>query len=160
VLGLFLVGFVIGKVIGGSSSPAASTEPGSNLPVVAPTATAQPAATPATTPAPTPTIDQGGGNAAFQRVSGGASISGQCSTRQGCPVQVTLKNTGGRGGGTLTVGLTDDGGNPIATFTGPIPVTDPGATVQVNGYATGDQLGPYLRNGGIVHLTTIDAKST
>jgi hypothetical protein len=77
-------------------------------------------------------------------------------------VTVTLKNNGQRGGGTVTVTLTDaeGGGNTIATFTGPIPTTDAGGTVQVSGWANGDQLPNYLKGGGIVYLTTVDIKNS
>ena len=104
------------------------------------------------------TPDQGiVGNAKFQKVS--SSIPAKCTTSQGCPIQVTLKNAGDRGSGTVTVTLTDDGGAAVGTFTGPIPVTDAGGTVQVTGFANGDQLPAYLRSGGIVHITTVDVKN-
>jgi len=154
LLGLFLVGFGIGQVFLSSSPSPVSTAtqpPRQATQPPAPTATPG-AATP--TPASTPLA---GGTANF--VKAGATIPAGCTTRQGCPVAVTLKNTGGQGGGTVTVTLTDEGGNPIATFTGPIPVTDAGQTVQVTGYATGDQLGPYLRSGGTVYIKTIEVQN-
>jgi hypothetical protein len=161
LLGLFLIGFGIGHLLGvgsGSGSPSAAapeqsarpTAPGTTAPTTAPTAT----------PAATPTPGQGiTGNAKFQRVS--SSIPGKCTTSQGCPVQVTLKNNGGQGSGSVTVTLSDaaSGGNSVATFTGPIPATDAGSTVQVTGYANGDQLPAYLRSGGIVYITGVDIQN-
>jgi len=153
VLGLFLLSFAIGHLLGGSSAPrTGSVAPPQSTPAAVNPTPAGPSAT----PAPTPTGSAGtGGSASWQTVT--RDIPSQCSTRQGCPVTATLKNTGGRGGGTVTITLTDDGGSPIATFTGPIPVTDAGQTVQVSGFANGDQLAPYIRGGGIVHLKSVDA---
>src|SRR2546430_702246 len=150
-LGLFLIGFTITHMlVAGSGSQAGPTAPPHRGGQVANTGT-----TPGgSTPAPTPTTDQGGGAASWQRVS--SDVTGTCSTKQGCPVAATLRNTGGRGGGTVTITLTDSGGNPIATYSGPVPVTASGDTAQVSGYANGDQLGPYLRGGGIVYLKSVD----
>jgi hypothetical protein len=155
LLGLLLIGFTIGQIMTrGSGSPSAPTNPPRTQGAAPPTS--QPTAAP--TAAPTPTAAQGTGNARFQKVS--SDIPGsRCSTTQGCPITVTLKNTGDTGSGTVTVTLTDDAGNPVATFTGPIPSTDGGATVQVSGFATGDRLPTYLRSGGIVHITTVDVKN-
>jgi zinc-ribbon domain len=156
LLGLLLIGFTIGQIITrGSGSPSAGTNP-PRTQAAAPPPTSQPTAAP--TAVPTPTAAQGTGNARFQKVS--SDIPGsRCSTTQGCPITVTLKNNGDTGSGTVTVTLTDDAGNPVATFTGPIPSTDGGATVQVSGFATGDRLPTYLKSGGIVHITTIDVKN-
>jgi hypothetical protein len=156
LLGLFLVGFGIGHLLGVGSSPSspAATAQRPGAPTVAPTT--QPTSTPLSTPsaAATPTAGQGiTGNAKFQKT--GASIPGTCSTAQGCPIQVSAKNTGDSGSGSVSVTLSDGGGNQIATFTGPVPVTDAGATVTVNGYATGDGLGAYLRSGGTVYITNV-----
>jgi hypothetical protein len=155
LLGLFLVGFGIGQVFLGSSPSQVSTvtQPTPRQATQAPAPTATPGA-PTPTLAPTPLV---GGTANFLKV--GATIPAGCTTRQGCPVAVTLRNTGGQGGGTVTVTLTDEAHNPIATFTGPIPVTEAGQTVQVTGYATGDQLGAYLRSGGTVYVSTIDVQN-
>jgi hypothetical protein len=151
LLGLFLIGIGIGHVIagGGSASPSAAAPPQTSPPPVAP-----PTSRATATPAPTPTPDTG--NAKFQKLT--ASIPGRCTTAQGCPVQITLKNNGDRGSGTVTLTLTD-GTNPVATFTGPIPATDAGQTVTVNGFATGDQLAAYLRSNGIVYISTVDVKN-
>jgi len=156
LLGLFLVGFAIGKLFGGSSSPETSSAPPQQQ--SAQVATASPSTQSSATPAPTATPDQGTGTANFQKVS--ADIPSQCSTRQGCPIRVTVKNTGGPGAGTVSVTLTDTGGNTVATYSGRIPVTVPGDTVQVNGYATGDRLPDYLRSGGTVFITTVTIKNT
>ena len=155
LLGLFAVGFVIGKVLGGSASPAASTPPTQQSAAVA---TATPASQPSAQPSSAATPDQGTGTASFQKL--GAVIPAGCTTKQGCPVRVTLKNTGGRGGGTVMVTLADDSGKDIATFTGPIPVTDPAATVEVDGYATGANLNTYLIAGGLVHITKVTVSSS
>ena len=156
--GLFLVGFAIGKVFGGSGGPETSQAPlqQQSAIVATPTPSTQSSATPAATATP----DQGTGTASFQKV--GADIPGQCSTRQGCPIRVTVKNTGGRGAGTVSVTLTDQpsGGNTVATFSGPIPVTAPGETVMVTGYATGDRLPDYLRNGGTVYISNVSIKNS
>ena len=40
-----------------------------------------------------------------------------------------------------------------------MPETDAGQTAQVSGYATGDQLGAYLRGGGIVFIKSVEVKS-
>jgi hypothetical protein len=158
LLGLFLIGFGIGHLlgVGSSGNPQAATSgqghQATNAPTTQPSST--PVSTPTATPAPTASAGQGiTGTAKFQRVS--SSIPGTCSTAQGCPVQIVAKNTGGSGSGTVNLTLTDDGGNQIATSTGPVPVTDAGASVTVNGYATGDGLGAYLRGGGIVHITSV-----
>jgi hypothetical protein len=157
LLGLFLIAFAAGQCLGGrnSANPSAATTPRQiTQPTTAPST--QPTTAPTATAAPT--AGQGiTGSAKFARVS--SSIPGRCSTSQGCPVEVVLKNNGGSGSGSVTVTLTDDGGKPIATFTGPIPVTDAGATATVDGFATGDQLGTYLKGGGIVNITTVDVKS-
>jgi hypothetical protein len=152
LLGLFLVGFAIGQVFTGGSS---SSGAGSQQAAAPPLAQGTPAPRPSTSSTTAPTSSPGlaGGTANFVKV--GATIPSQCSTKQGCPVAVTLRNSGGSGGGTVSVTLTDDGGSSIATFTGPIPVTDAGQTVQVTGFATGDQLGPYLKSGGVVHVTNV-----
>jgi zinc-ribbon domain len=161
LLGLFLIAFAAGQCLGGrnSASPSAATTPRQIAqPTTAPST--QPTTAPTATPAPTATAPAGQGitgTAKFARVT--SSIPSRCSTSQGCPVEVVLKNNGGSGSGTVTVTLTDDGGNPIATFTGPVPVTDAGGTATVDGFATGDQLGNYLKGGGIVHITTVDVKS-
>jgi zinc-ribbon domain len=157
LLALFLVGFGIGHVLGvGSGSQAPSG--------AAPQRTAEPSAAATTAPtataAPTPTSGQGiVGNAKFARVS--STIPGRCTAAQGCPIQVTLKNNGERGSGSVTVTLSDaaSGGNTLGTFTGPIPVTDAGATVQVTGFANGDQLPAYLRSGGTVYITSVDIRN-
>ncbi len=156
LLGLFLVAFAIGHLLGGGgSAPSAATEQNAQ-PTAAPTA--QPTATPAATPARTATPAQGiTGSARFVRVS--SSITAKCSTAQGCPVEVVLKNNGGAGSGSVTVTLSDGSNKPLATFTGPIPTTEAGATATVNGYATGEQLGPYLVTGGTVYITSVDVKS-
>lgn len=156
--GLFLVGFAIGKVFGGSGGPDTSQAPPQQQSAIV--ATATPSTQSSATPAATATPDQGTGTANFQKV--GADIPGQCSTRQGCPIRVTVKNTGGRGAGTVSVTLTDaqGGGNTVATFSGPIPVTDPGATVQVTGYANGDKLPDYLRAGGTVYISNVTIKNS
>lgn len=72
-----------------------------------------------------------------------------------------MKNNGDRGSGSVTVTLSDapQNGNALATFTGPIPVTDAGGTAQVSGFANGDQLPSYLRSGGTVYITSVDIKS-
>jgi hypothetical protein len=153
LVGLFLVGLGIGKVVGGSGSPAGPADTVSSQ-RSAPVATAPPPTTqPTAPPAATATPNQGTGTGSFQKVS--AQIPSGCTTKQGCPIQVVLKNAGGRGGGTVGVTLVDDSGKDIATFSGPIPVTDPGATVTVTGYANGDNLPAYLRAGGLVHITTV-----
>ncbi len=155
LLGLFLIGFGIGHLlgVGGSGSPSAA--PQQNEQPTAASST-QPSATPRTSPTPA----DGGitGNARFQRVSG-PSIPGKCTVAQGCPVQLTLKNNGDRGSGTVTVTLNDGNDSMIATFSGPIPTTDAGATVQVSGFATGDQLGDYLRKGGTVYIKSTDIRN-
>jgi zinc-ribbon domain len=161
LLGLFLVSFAIGQFIanrgtGNASSPSAvaSQPPATTQPTTAPTTA------PTTTTRPTPTPEQAiVGNAKFQRVS--ASIPGRCTTSQGCPIQVTLKNNGEQGSGSVTVTLTDaqGGGNTVGTFTGAIPVTDAGGTVQVSGFANGDQLPAYLRGGGTVYITSVDIRN-
>jgi hypothetical protein len=154
LVGLFLVGLGIGKVVGGSGSPAGPADTVSSQ-RSAPVATSPPPTTqPTAPPSATATPNQGTGTATFQKVS--AQIPSGCTTRQGCPIQVTLKNNGGRGGGTVGVTLVDDSGKDIATFSGPIPVTDPGATATVTGYANGDNLPAYLRAGGLVHITTVN----
>jgi hypothetical protein len=159
LLGLFAVGLLIGHLISGPSTsdnttPAAQQ---STLPTVAPTAPA--AQQPTASAAPSTTPVQGAGSANFRVLN--SSIPSRCSSRQGCPVQVTLKNNGGNGGGTVTVTLNDDGGNgsPIATYSGPIPTTDAGQTVTVNGYATGDRLPQYLIGGGLVGISKVDVKN-
>jgi hypothetical protein len=153
LLGLFLIGLGIGHLIGaggGSGSPSAAAPQQSTQPSTAPTT--QPTATPAQNATPA----AGTGNARFQRTT--ASIPSKCTTSQGCPVQITLKNSGERGSGTVTLTLTD-GTNAIATFNGPIPTTDAGQTVTVTGYANGDGLPAYLRSGGTVYVSTIDIKN-
>src|SRR5439155_23549155 len=135
---------------GGSGSPSAAAPQQSTQPSTAPTTQAT------ATPAPTPTANAGTGNAKFQRTT--ATIPSKCTTSQGCPVQITLKNNGERGNGTVTLTLTD-GTNPIATFSGPIPTTDAGQTATVTGYANGDGLPSYLRSGGTVYISTIDIKN-
>ncbi|HSR22422.1 MAG TPA: hypothetical protein VLW53_02645, partial [Candidatus Eisenbacteria bacterium] len=157
LLGLFLIGFAVGHILGVGSSP-----PGPSAPAPGQTtqATGGPTTAPSRTPGPSSTPDQGiVGNARFVRVS--SSIPGRCTTSQGCPVQVTVKNNGERGSGSVTVTLSDaaQNGNTVATFTGPIPVTDAGATAQVTGFANGDQLPSYLRSGGTVYITSVDIKS-
>jgi hypothetical protein len=155
-LGLFLVGFGITHVLvggSGSGSPAGSAAPHRGQAANS-GATTTPVATPA--PSPSASADTGGGGSNWQRVT--SDVSGRCSTTQGCPVTATLKNTGARGAGTVTITLTDGGGNPIATYSGPVPVTDSGQTVQVSGYANGDQLGAYLRGGGTVYLKSVEVK--
>jgi hypothetical protein len=156
LLGLLLVGFAIGQLIGRSSGPTTpaagvSQQSGGQQ---APPATAHPPVTPTAT-----ATSASQGAARFQRVT--VQIPGRCTTGQGCPIQVTLKNNGERGGGTVTVTLTDSegGGNTVATFTGPIPTTDAGATVDVSGFATGDQLPAYLRNNGTVYIASVDVKN-
>jgi hypothetical protein len=156
LLGLFLLSFATARLLAGgsgTSTGSGTSQSGGSGGSAAATPPPGPSATPAATPTPGPTTGAGG-SATWQTVT--RDIPSQCSTRQGCPVTATLKNTGGRGGGTVTITLTDDGGNPIATFTGPIPVTDPGQTVQVSGFANSDQLGPYLRGGGLVHIKSVD----
>jgi zinc-ribbon domain len=155
LLGLFLVGLAIGHVFGGSTSTeTAGTPAGAQS---AQPATPTPQSAPSATPAASATPALVGGSARFAMVN--SSIPSGCSSRQGCPVQVNLKNNGGRGGGNVTVTLGDQGGNPIATYAGPIPVTDAGGTVQVTGYANGDQLPKYLISGGLVHITNVDIKN-
>ena len=159
LLGLFLVGLGIGKVVGGSSSSetpaAAPSQQSANV------ATAPPTTQPTAPPIATPTPDQGTGTATFKTVSGPNIPNGQCSTRLGCPIEVSLKNSGGRGGGTFSLTLTDQptGGNTVATFSAPIPVTDAGATVQVTGYATSDKLPDYLKSGGTVYINNVTVKN-
>jgi len=152
LLGLLLIGYTIGQILGGAgSSPNSSAAaPPHNI---QPAATATPTTQPTTAPTPTPA--QGTGNAKFVRVSSDIP-GGHCTTSQGCPVTVTLKNNGGAGSGSVTVTLTNDSGQSVATFTGPIPTTEAGATVTVTGYANSDQLPNYLKSGGIVHLTGVD----
>src|SRR5262249_62192868 len=91
---------------------------------------APPTPQPPAPPIATPTPELGTGTATFKTVSGPNIPNGQCSTKQGCPIEVTLKNSGGRGGGTFSLTLTHQsgGGNTIATFSAPLPVTHPGAT--------------------------------
>jgi hypothetical protein len=161
LVGLFLVGLGIGKVVGGSGSPAGPADTVSSQ-RSAPVATAPPPTTqPTAPPSATATPNQGTGTAIFQRVSGPSIPNGQCSTKLGCPIQVTLKNGGGRGGGTFSLTLTDQagGGNTIATFSAPIPTTDAGGTVAVTGYATGDKLPDYLKSGGTVYITNVTIKN-
>ena len=110
LVGLFLVGLGIGKVVGGSGSPAGPADTVSSQ-RSAPEGTAQPPTTqPTAPPAATVTPNQGTGTATFQRVSGPGIPHGQCSTKLGCPIQVTLKNSGERGGGTFSLTLTDQAG--------------------------------------------------
>lgn len=161
LLGLFLVGFGIGHLLGvggGPSSPSAAAPPPTTAPSTAPstqpTGTNPPTSQPSAMPTTGTTIT---GNAKFVRT--GASIPGKCTVSQGCPIQVALKNNGEAGSGAVTVTLTDDGGNSIATANIPIPSTDAGQTATVNGFATGDGLGDYLRKGGIVHITGIDIQN-
>ena len=159
LLGLFLVGLGIGKVVGGSGSSetprAAASQQSANV------ATAPPTTQPTAPPIGTPTPDQGTGTASFKTVSGPNIPNGQCSTKLGCPIEVSLKNNGGRGGGTFSLTLTDQagGGNTVATFSAPIPVTDAGATVQVTGYATSDKLPDYLKSGGTVYINNVTIKN-
>jgi len=165
LLGLFLIGLGIGHLLGvmnGSGTPSAAAPPATTRPSGPPTAAPShaPTTAPTATPVPTPTTGTViTGNAKFQRVN--TSIPGRCTTSQGCPIQVTLKNNGGQGSGSVTVTLSDaaSGGNTLATFTGPIPVTDAGATVQVTGFAQGDQLPAYLRSGGTVYITGTDIQN-
>jgi hypothetical protein len=158
LLGLFAVGLLIGHLISGPSSPDNTTPAAqqSTLPTVAPTAPS--AQQPSASAAPSTSPVQGAGTAKFVQLNS-TIPGGHCTSKQGCPVQVTLKNNGGNGSGTVTVTLNDDGGNPIAAFSGPIPATDGGATVTVDGYATGDHLSAYLVSGGFVHIARVDIKN-
>jgi hypothetical protein len=105
---------------------------------------------------PAPSLRATAGRAMFQKLS--VSVPSQCSTKQGCPIQVTFRNGGERGGGSVSVTMSDDAGNPLASFSGPIPITDAGATVTVSGFANGDTLGAYLKAGGLPHISAVDVK--
>ena len=153
ILGLFVIGLAIGHACSGGqpSSPTSGLNP---IVSVAPTQSAPSSAAPTPSGSASPART---GAASWARVSSDIP-GGRCSTSQGCPVTGTFRNTGGRGGGTATFSLLDSGGNVVGTYSAPLPVTDPGGTADVSGYANGGQLADYLRSGGLVTLS-VDVKS-
>jgi hypothetical protein len=142
LLGFLLLVLVIAHAAGSQPGGSTASQVPTNVPLT-------PAPSSATTAQPTPSAQVGAAH--FVRVASDIP-GGHCTTRQGCPVTGTFKNTGGRGGGSVTFSLVDSGGNVVGTYTAQLPVTDPGASQDVSGYATGDQLPAYLKSGGTVQL--------
>jgi hypothetical protein len=146
LLGLVLFVVLIARALSGTpASPTAAQNPV----VLTPPAASAPGTVAPSSPTASPVPHSG--SAHFVRVTTDLP-GGHCTTSQGCPVTGTFKNTGGRGGGTATFSLLDSSGNVVGIYSAPLPVTDPGGTVDVSGYASGDQLPAYLKSGGQVQL--------
>ena len=156
LLGLFLIAFVAGQILGSRSgnNPSAATGPPTAQPTNA--STNQPTSAPTATAAPTATPGQGiTGNAKFVRVS--STITGRCTTTTGCPASGTFKNTGEQGSGSVTFNITDQGGTTTyATCTTPIPATDAGQTATASCNASGDALSQLFHSnpGATIYLQT------
>jgi zinc-ribbon domain len=152
LLGLFLIAFAAGQLLGGRGTPTAST---GGQPTTAPST--QPSTAPTATSAPTATPTQGiTGSAKFVRVN--SDIPGRCTIANGCPVEGTFKNTGGQGSGSVTFNLTDQGGGTVyGTCTTQIPSTDAGQTATATCNANGDALGQLFHSNpnATVYLQTV-----